>query len=92
MYVGQARYERAFSLVTGFDLARGYGELTAFQSWMSARHSNSNLTFWWLIIEETFGSAATPHSVVSDDDHQLAIARLCLRLRGFLSLPANERP
>jgi hypothetical protein len=91
MYVGQARYERAFSLVTGFDLARGHGELKAFQGWMSAHHSNSNLAFWWLIIEETFGTAATPQSLVSDDDHQLATAHLCHRLREFLALPRNDR-
>ncbi len=91
MYVGQARYDRAFSLVTGFDLARDRGELEAFQTWMSTRHSNSGLAFWSLVIEETFGADAAPQYLVSDGVHHLAIARLCLLLREFLGLPTSDR-
>lgn len=91
MYVGQARYDRAFSLVTGFDLARNRGELRAFQDWMSARHSNGNLAFWSLVLEDAFGTGARPQSLISDDDHHLAIARLCLLLREFLGLPTNDQ-
>ncbi|MGC4746642.1 hypothetical protein ACLQ28_13400 [Micromonospora sp. DT201] len=84
MYVGRPRYERAFSALTGFDLARGRGELAAFQAWMSARHRGSNLAFWSLVIAETFGEGATEDRFVSEDDHKRAISNLCLLLREFL--------
>ncbi|MFY1616990.1 hypothetical protein [Micromonospora sp. WMMD736] len=84
MYVGRPRYERAFSAVTGFDLARGRGELAAFQGWMSARHRGSSLAFWALVLAETFGEGAAEESIANDDDHMLAISNLCRLLREFL--------
>ncbi|MGV9215014.1 hypothetical protein ACTFTM_24400 [Micromonospora sp. RB23] len=70
--------------MTGFDLARGRGELAAFQGWMSARHRGSSLAFWALVLAETFGAGATEDSIASDDDHMLAISNLCRLLREFL--------
>ncbi|MFY1703537.1 hypothetical protein ACN28G_17655 [Micromonospora sp. WMMA1923] len=84
MYVGRPRYERAFSALTGFDLARGRGELAAFQGWMSSRHRGSSLAFWSLVLAETFGEGATEDSLTSDDDHTRAISSLCRLLREFL--------
>ncbi|WP_285787437.1 hypothetical protein [Micromonospora sp. NBRC 101691] len=84
MYVGLPRYERAFSALTGFDLARGRGELAAFQEWMSARHRGSSLAFWSLVLAETFGEGATEDRLASDDDHKRAISNLCRLLREFL--------
>ncbi|MGN9914712.1 hypothetical protein ACTMTJ_45005 [Phytohabitans sp. LJ34] len=80
------------ALAVGQDgLARGRGELEAFQAWMSGRHSHSSLAFWSLVIEETFGAGTTRQPIVTDDDHQLAIAKLCLLLREFLGLSTNDR-
>ncbi|MCT2276750.1 hypothetical protein ACIODS_29195 [Micromonospora chalcea] len=84
MYVGRPRYDRAFSAVTGFDLARDRGELAAFQVWMSERHRGSSLAFWALVLSETFGDDATEARLVSDDDHKRAISNLCRLLREFL--------
>ncbi|MGY3520452.1 hypothetical protein ACVMYR_29585 [Micromonospora sp. PTRAS2] len=84
MYVGRPRYERAFSALTGFDLARGRGELAEFQGWMSVRHRGSSLAFWSLVLVETFGEGATEDSLASDDDHTRAISNLCRLLREFL--------
>jgi hypothetical protein len=89
MYVGRPRYERAFSALTGFDLARGQGELAAFQAWMAARHRGSNRAFWSLVLTETFGEGATEDRLVSDDDHKRAISNLCLLLREFLGQQAS---
>ncbi|WP_307871141.1 hypothetical protein [Micromonospora sp. C51] len=86
MYVGRPRYDRAFAVVTGFDLARGCGELAGFQQWMSERHLHSPLTFWALVLAETFGDQADESRLVTDEDHQLAIGSLCQRLREFLNL------
>jgi len=86
MYVGRPRYDRAFAVVTGFDLARGHGELADFQRWMSERRLGSPLTFWALILVETFGDQADESSLVTDEDHELAIGSLCQRLREFLGL------
>ena len=86
MYVGRPRYDRAFSVVTGFDLARGRGELAEFQQWMSHRHSDSSLAFWALVLVETFGDQASESQLVTDEDHRLAIGVLCLRLREFLHI------
>ncbi|GAB3148527.1 hypothetical protein GCM10027290_33380 [Micromonospora sonneratiae] len=85
MYVGRSRYERAFSALVGFDLARGQGELVAFQEWMSARHRGSNLVFWYLVLVETFGEGATEDHLVSDQDHERAVSNLCRLLREFLA-------
>lgn len=92
MYVGRPRYDRAFSVVTGFDLARGRGELAEFQRWMSERHQGSPLTFWALILVEAFGGQATEEHLGTDEDHQLAIGHLCRRLREFLDLDAAGPP
>ncbi|MEV0876880.1 hypothetical protein AB0I85_03480 [Micromonospora echinofusca] len=89
MYVGRPRYERAFSALTGFDLARGRGELAAFQEWMSARHRGSSLAFWALVLAETFGEGATEDRLVGDDDHKRAISNLCRLLREFLRQQAS---
>ncbi|PZG17044.1 hypothetical protein C1I95_16315 [Micromonospora craterilacus] len=89
MYVGRPRYERAFSALTGFDLARGRGEMAAFQEWMTARHRGSSLTFWSLALAETFGEGATEDRLVSDDDHKQAISKLCLLLREFFGQQAS---
>ncbi|MEV4666159.1 hypothetical protein AB0J85_29985 [Micromonospora echinofusca] len=89
MYVGRPRYERAFSAVTGFDLARGRDELAAFQAWMSARHRGSSLAFWSLVLTETFGEGATEDRLASDDDHKRAISHLCRVLREFLGQQAS---
>ncbi|TDC66261.1 hypothetical protein E1258_03300 [Micromonospora sp. KC207] len=84
LYVGRPRYERAFSMLTGFDLGRGQGELAAFQQWMSARHHGSSLAFWSLVLSETFGDGSNEDGLVSDDDHKRAISNLCRLLREFL--------
>ncbi|MFG1903020.1 hypothetical protein [Micromonospora carbonacea] len=84
LYVGRPRYDRAFSALTGFDLARGRGELAAFQEWMSARHGGSSLAFWSLVIVETFGDGVTEDRLASDDDHMRAVSNLCQLLRDFL--------
>lgn len=84
MYVGRPTYERAFSALTGFDLARGRGELAAFQKWMSARHHGSSLAFWSLVLVETFGEGATEDRLVSDHDHMRAVFNLCRLFREFL--------
>ncbi|WP_436531993.1 hypothetical protein [Actinoplanes sp. HUAS TT8] len=86
MYVGRPRYDRAFSVITGFDLARGQGELAEFQQWMLRRHPGSPLTFWALILVEAFGDHADESRLVTDEDHQLAVEVLCRRLREFLGL------
>lgn len=88
LYVGRPRYDRAFSALTGFDLARRRGELAAFQEWMSARHRGSSLAFWSLVLAETFGDGATEDRLVSDDDHKQAISNLCRLLREFLGQQA----
>lgn len=84
MYVGRPRYDRAFSALTGFDLARGRGELAAFQEWMSGRHHGSSLAFSSLVLAETFGEGATEDCLVSDDDHKQAVSNLCRLFREFL--------
>src|SRR4051794_29648326 len=84
MYVGRPRYERAFSALTGFDLARGQGELAAFQDWISARHPGSSLAFWSLVLADAFGGDVTEDRLISDADHQLAITKLCRLVREFL--------
>lgn len=89
-YVGRPRFDRAFSLVTGFDLARGRGELAEFQRWMSERHPGSSSAFWALILVEAFGDQADEDCLVSDEDHQRAIGSLCLRLREFLDSRASQ--
>lgn len=86
MYVGRPRYDRAFSVITGFDLARGQGELSEFQRWMLERHPGSPLVFWALVLVEAFGDHADESRLATDGDHQLAIEALCLRLREFLGL------
>ncbi|MGC5310519.1 hypothetical protein [Micromonospora zamorensis] len=88
MYVGRPRYERAFSALTGFALARGRGELAAFQEWMSARHHGSPLTFSALVLVETFGEDAAEDCVVSDTDHRQAVSALCRLFREFLGQKA----
>ena len=85
MYVGRPRYERAFSILTGFDLGRGRGELAAFQDWLKARHSGRPLTFSALVLIEVFGTDADEATLVSEADHELAIAHLWRLLREFLS-------
>jgi hypothetical protein len=89
MYVGRPRYERAFAALIGFDLARGQGELEAFERWMSARHPGSSLVFWSLVLMETFGDQATEDDLVGDDDHRLAIRSLCRLLVEFRSQRAD---
>ena len=74
----------------GFDLARGRGELTAFQEWMSARHRGSSLAFWSLVLAETFGDDANEDRLVSDDDHKQAISNLCRLHREFLGQQASN--
>ncbi|RKN13619.1 hypothetical protein D7147_31025 [Micromonospora musae] len=88
LYVGRPRYDRAFSALTGFDLARGRGELAVFQEWMTARHRGSSLAFWSLALAETFGDNATEDRLVSDDDHKRAISTLCRLLREFFGQQA----
>ena len=41
MYVGRPRYDRAYSMLTGFDLARGGNDLAGFQVWMTERHGGT---------------------------------------------------
>lgn len=83
MYVGRPRYERAFSILTGFDLGRGRAELADFQDWMKARHSGSPQTFAALVLIEVFGANADESALVSEADHGLAIAHLWKVLREF---------
>jgi hypothetical protein len=85
MYVGRPRYGRAFSVITGFDLARRQGELAEFQRWMVERHPGSPSTFWALVLREVFGDQADESCLVTDEDHQLAIEALCTCLRDFFS-------
>lgn len=84
MYVGKPRYDRAWSALTGFALARGQDELAAFQEWMSARHRGSSLAFSSLVLAETFGDGATEARLASDADHVLAVSKLCQLFRAFL--------
>jgi hypothetical protein len=86
LYVGRPRYDRAFSVITGFDLARAQDELKKFQRCMVERHPGTNLVFWTLILVETFGEHADESRLVTDEDHRLATDTLCLRLREFLGL------
>jgi hypothetical protein len=83
MYVGRPMYERAFSMLIGFDLARGQGEVAAFQEWMSCRHPGSSLAFTTLVLCEVFGDEATEDRLVTGVDHQLAITNLCRLFREF---------
>lgn len=92
LYVGRPRYDRAFSVITGFDLARGRDELKGFQRWMVDRHPGTNLVFWALILVETFGEQADESRLVTDEDHRLATGNLCLRLREFLDLREAAGP
>ncbi|MEU8263310.1 hypothetical protein AB0C02_22110 [Micromonospora sp. NPDC048999] len=89
MYVGRPRYERAFSALTGFDLARGQGELAAFQAWMSSRHHGSPLAFSSLVLAETFGEGASEDRLVTDADHLRAVSNLCELFREFLEQQAS---
>ncbi|MGK5518094.1 hypothetical protein ACSNN9_01925 [Micromonospora sp. URMC 107] len=89
MYVGRPTYERAFSLLTGFALARGQAELAAFQKWMSARHPGSPLVFSSLALAETFGMGAIEVGLVSDDDYKRAVSNLCRLFREFLGQHAS---
>ncbi|MET7425644.1 hypothetical protein [Dactylosporangium sp. NPDC005555] len=90
MYVGLPRYDRAYSLLTGFDLAHGLGDLGRFQAWMAERHGGSPVAWPWLILRETFDDGDGERSPVTDEAHQIAIKNLCLRLREFLDLPADD--
>ncbi|MFF5225797.1 hypothetical protein [Dactylosporangium sp. NPDC000521] len=93
MYVGLPTYDRACALITGFELARGRGELTAFQRWMAGRHHGSNLTFSALILVEALGGEPGMTQPVTDEEHQAAVRHLCLRLHEFLDLdPADPPP
>ncbi|MEO3775233.1 hypothetical protein [Micromonospora sp. B9E7] len=89
MYVGRPRYDRACSMLTGFALARGQGELAAFQEWMTARHRGSSLAFSSLVLAETFGDGATEDRLTSDADHVLAVSKLCQFFREFLKQHAR---
>lgn len=90
MYVGRPRYDRAWSMLTGFALARGDGELTAFQEWISARHpGSSSLVFSSLVLAEAFGNGATDDRLASDGDHLLAVSKLCQLFREFLKQHAR---
>ncbi|MEV0154035.1 hypothetical protein AB0H57_09885 [Micromonospora sp. NPDC050686] len=86
--VGRPRYERAFSALVGFDLARGRGELAAFQEWMSAGHRGSSSAFWSLVLAETFGDGAIEDRLASDDDHKRAVSNLCRLFGEFLKQQA----
>jgi hypothetical protein len=90
MYVGRLRYDRAFSMLTGFDLARGRGDLDRFQTWMAGRHGGSSVGWPHLILTEAFGDAAGEEVLKTDDEHQIAVEHLCLRLREFLDLPTHK--
>ncbi|WP_204007961.1 hypothetical protein [Virgisporangium aurantiacum] len=90
MYVGRLRYDRAYSMVTGFDLARGQGDLARFQVWMAERHGDTALAWPSLVLKEVFGNRAGEESLRTDEDHQIAIEHLCERLREFLNLPEND--
>ncbi|MFC0006495.1 hypothetical protein [Micromonospora siamensis] len=87
LYVGRPTYDQAFSLLVGFDLARGRGELAAFQEWMSARHGGSSLAFSSLALVETFGDGATAGRLTTDCSHGRAISNLCRLLREFFRQP-----
>lgn len=54
MYVGRPRYDRAYSMLTGFDLAHGGGDLARFQVWMAERHGGTAVGWPWLILNDTF--------------------------------------
>jgi hypothetical protein len=90
MYVGPPRYDRAYSVLIGFDLARGEGDLARFQVWMAERHGGTALGWPWLILNDTFGDGAGKESLLTDEDHQIAITNLCLRLREFLTLRVDD--
>ncbi|MEV0728071.1 hypothetical protein [Polymorphospora sp. NPDC050346] len=78
-----------YSALTGFALARGRGELTAFQEWMSARHPGSSFSFSALVLVETFGEDATEDWLVNDADHRRAVSALC---RLFLEFLGQQAP
>ena len=40
MYVGRPRYDRAFSMLTGFDLARGRGDLDRLREFLNIPMEN----------------------------------------------------
>jgi len=86
MYVGVPRYDRAFSMIVGFDAARGQSELAAFQEWMVGRHpaGRSSLVWWALVLVEVLG-VDTPPSPSNLEDEQAAIGHLCRLLRAFFA-------
>jgi hypothetical protein len=90
MYVGRPRYDRAYSMLVGFDLALGRGDLASFQIWMAERHGGTAVGWPWLILNDTFGDEAGEEFLRTDEDHQVAITKLCLRLREFLDLSADD--
>lgn len=90
MYVGRPRYDRAYSMLIGFDLACGQDDLARFQIWMADRHGSTVVGWPWLVLTEIFGDGADEESFVTDDDQQAAIRTLCRRLREFLSLPTDN--
>jgi hypothetical protein len=83
LFVGMPRYERAFSAMTGFDLAHGREDLVAFQRWMSARHPHDNRAYWALVLVEEFGAGMTEEGLTGDAVHRRAIAALCRLFREF---------
>ncbi len=59
LYVGRLRYDRAYALLIGFDLARGQGDLARFQTWMAARHGDTPVAWPWLSLQEIWSRCSS---------------------------------
>lgn len=92
LYVGRPTYERAVSLITGFDLAQPGSVHSALQERLASR-GRAGPVFWphVLLAEALSLDTHTAHDLgaLTPEEDQAAIAHLCTELRAWLGAP-NE--